>query len=344
MVRLNTKTSIVDKLKSEGKDSSRKARAEMYNSAFGGTYTGSAKQNIQLLKGVTSSSSSVRREERDTESRFKRARDDRDNERDSLSEAQRAADRRLERMLRKQLQSQQSDIEASRQSNLATAKASHKGEDATLQSGLVRMGGYLGETASGTAAQISLNQQHTDELVEINNEADRALREAERAYMERDMERMNKNLERLAELEKFAYQKEQDIIANNQKWTQIRNQADQFAQSQSLKWSQLSLQKDKFAFDKNQAKIKSTDNSSDVRRTIDTVDALTYSQNWASDNPLAAEQLGWTEPSQINIKLDKISKAMAAGYKNDEIVDVMLPNGSQASRSSLNNLLKDLRD
>lgn len=252
--KLNTSTSIVDKLKSEGKDSSKTARATMYNSAFGGTYTGSAEQNKQLLSGgsVTSSSTSVRRDERDSASKMKRTRDERDNGKDSLSAAQEAADKRLERLLRNNLTSQRMDIEQSRQSNLSTAQQAQKGQDATLQSGLVRMGGYLGETASGTAAQISLNQRHTEELIEINNEADQALREAERAYQERDIERMNKNLERIAELEKFAYQKEQDIIANNQKWTQIRNQADQFKQEQSLKWSSLAFDKTKFNYQKQQ--------------------------------------------------------------------------------------------
>ncbi len=341
--KLNTSTSIVDKLKSEGKDSSKKARATMYNSAFGGTYTGSAEQNKQLLSGsVTSSSTSVRRDERDSSSKMKRTRDERDSGKDPLSAAQEAADKRLERLLRNNLTSQRMDIEQSRQSNLATAQQSQKGQDATLQSGLVRMGGYLGETASGTAAQVSLNQRHTEELIEINNEADRALREAERAYQERDIERMNKNLERIAELEKFAYQKEQDIIANNQKWTQIRNQADQFKQDQSFKWSSLAFDKTKFNYEKQ--KNASTASGSNVKRTIDTFDAITYTQNWASENPLVAEQLGWNDTEKVNLDLDKMSQAFNAGYTDEEIVSVLVPNGSQASKSSLTKLLKDLRD
>ena len=54
MATLNTKTSIVDKLKSEGKDSSYSARKALAESSGIKNYTGTAAQNIQLLNSSNS--------------------------------------------------------------------------------------------------------------------------------------------------------------------------------------------------------------------------------------------------------------------------------------------------
>lgn len=58
MAKLNTKTSIVDYLKSQGKDSSYSARKELAKSMGISNYSGTASQNTQMLKALQNGSSS----------------------------------------------------------------------------------------------------------------------------------------------------------------------------------------------------------------------------------------------------------------------------------------------
>lgn len=56
MATLNTATSIVDLLKSQGKASDFNSRKSMYESTYGGVYSGSTSQNTQMIRGVTNTS------------------------------------------------------------------------------------------------------------------------------------------------------------------------------------------------------------------------------------------------------------------------------------------------
>lgn len=257
MAKLNTDTSIVDKLKSEGKDSSFSARSELYTAATGKTdYTGSASQNTLLLgyrESPTASSSSTRKEEQQTISDYNNVSREAANGEDYISQAQERMERELQKLIKNAYNNTVADIKDTRASNIAGAEKRHIGEAADLRSGLVRIGGYLGETASGTAAQINLNQEQADEIRLIKSEADKALREAKQAYAEKNFQAMQAALDRRMQLEQYAYQKEQDAIQNSMKWTQIKQGQYEFEQSQALKWSSLKLEQQKFNFTVSQA-------------------------------------------------------------------------------------------
>jgi hypothetical protein len=60
MAKLNTKTSVVDYLKSQGKDSSYSARKELATSMGISNYSGTASQNTQLLKKLQSGTSTTK--------------------------------------------------------------------------------------------------------------------------------------------------------------------------------------------------------------------------------------------------------------------------------------------
>ena len=58
MAKLNTQTSVVDYLKSQGKDSSYSARKKLASNYGISNYSGTASQNTQLLKALQSGKSS----------------------------------------------------------------------------------------------------------------------------------------------------------------------------------------------------------------------------------------------------------------------------------------------
>ena len=57
MAKLNTNTSIVDYLKSQGQNSSYSARQDLAKSLGISNYTGTAEQNVQMLNALKNGSS-----------------------------------------------------------------------------------------------------------------------------------------------------------------------------------------------------------------------------------------------------------------------------------------------
>ena len=336
MAKLNTKTSIVDKLKSEGKDSSFSARSKLYTGSD--KYTGSASQNKSLLSGSkTSSSSSIRNKEKKTTSDFNDAKNSRDDGVDALSKAQDKADARLERLLKAQLKSTKRELESERTSRVSEAQTRQAGETASTQKNLVRIGGYLGETGSGGAAVAAQNNLHAEEIFEINNKIDGLISEAEDAYRDKNFEAMQAALDRKKELEEFAYKKEQDLIDNNLRQLQVENQASQFEQSQALKWSQFNLAKDKFEFDKS----SKGESPISFRSTVDFQNAFKFVQE-SELHMEAAELLEIEDDSSATDFIMTVKDLVDAGAKEEELYSIFTSGMSDSSAKKIKALIKDL--
>ena len=109
-----------------------------------------------------------------------------------------------------------------------------------LQSKLVRMGGYLGPSASHTSAMISLNQEHRDEISQIKVERARLKSEARRAYEDGDFEIM-KEKQRAYESAEEKMQNSRESYFNRQ----IKlNQEKRAAEENEFKYNQVQAQSD----------------------------------------------------------------------------------------------------
>lgn len=87
-------------------------------------------------------------------------------------------------------------------------------EAGSTQAGILRMGGYLGESGSGTGVLLTQAEQHKNELLSLQGKKDKALLEAQNAYEDKNFEAANKAYTIAMDIEDKMYNRQQDFFKN----------------------------------------------------------------------------------------------------------------------------------
>lgn len=90
------------------------------------------------------------------------------------------------------------------------------GESGQTSSMLARVGGYLGESGSGTGVMLSLAKSHRSELAELESKRQQAMFEARKFYANKQFELAKAKVDEAKDVEKTIYERQQDFF-NNQR-------------------------------------------------------------------------------------------------------------------------------
>lgn len=192
-----------------------------------------AKSNIaditeQLESQVNNTSNrSVRSRTRDLNALNRKINNPRSNEDFGLSDYKASLDQRIEELAVRRKEDQEF-INDRYDKQIADTEQDQANEAGGVRSKLVRMGGFLGESASHVGALVDLNQQHRDEINYLESQRTTELAEARRAYADQEFD--------LAERKFEAVQKTEQLIQDSkakhfQRELQIRQEqrtAEQF--------------------------------------------------------------------------------------------------------------------
>lgn len=108
----------------------------------------------------------------------------------------------------------------------ATKKATEvkqAGEAGSTQAGVLRIGGYLGESGSGTGVMLTLAGKHRDELTNLQSQRDKAILDAQNAYEDKNFEAAKTYYQASKDIEQTMYNRQQDFFNNTIKATEFSN-------------------------------------------------------------------------------------------------------------------------
>lgn len=138
------------------------------------------------------------------------------------------------------LDTQNSALETRRQNEISSInssfdaagsrlKTSQAGETGTYTSTLARIGGYLGNSASGTGAMINLNNTHVQQVSDLEGKRQAALQEANNAISDKQFEIARAKMSEVKDYTKAIQDSKQKFFENNQKIIQDQQQGQKDA-------------------------------------------------------------------------------------------------------------------
>lgn len=89
-----------------------------------------------------------------------------------------------------------------------------KSEVGSTSASIARMGGYLGDSGSGTGVMLSLEQDHRAEILELESKRSQALLEARKLYAQKRFDVAKEKVQEAQEYEQEMYDRQQDFFQN----------------------------------------------------------------------------------------------------------------------------------
>jgi len=105
-------------------------------------------------------------------------------------------------------------IKADYKSEKESTEETQRREAGATGAGVLRMGGYLGESGSGTGVMLTQAKQHRDEVQSLLSKRDKALSDARTAYENNNFDLSKLLVETATKAEEQAYERSQDYFKN----------------------------------------------------------------------------------------------------------------------------------
>jgi len=116
--------------------------------------------------------------------------------------------------LREDYKAETERIKADYESSREGLEDTQRRETGATQAGILRMGGYLGESGSGTGVMLTQAKQQRGEVQSLLSQRDKFLAEARTAYNKDNFDVARAKLDAATKAEESAYQRSQDYFKN----------------------------------------------------------------------------------------------------------------------------------
>lgn len=124
-------------------------------------------------------------------------------------------------------------IEAQFKEARERTEGAQKGETGSTQAGLLRMGGFLGESGSGTGVMLNLAQQHRNEINALEGKKAAAIQAARNAFSDKQFELAKQKASEAKSIEKDIISRQDEFFNRSLQLSQEQRAGDKFSREKA---------------------------------------------------------------------------------------------------------------